>query len=266
LSGRLPLPAPPGMWSAGGFVGRETELRQVSARLRDAAQDAPSLVLLSGEPGIGKTRLATHAASGAYAQGSDVLFGRCSEQLSVPYEPWLQVLEHLVAHVPDAVLQAHVARHGGELDRLVPLLSRRMPDMPAPRRSDLETERYLLLSALTDLLRRAAQPRPLVLVLDDLQWADHPSLMSLRQLLLGAAARVTVIGTYRDSEVPAGHPLLELAAEAGKTVVVERLALKGLSDAEVLTSSRPSPATCWTGPGSRSPPRSGGRPTAIPSS
>jgi DNA-binding SARP family transcriptional activator/tetratricopeptide (TPR) repeat protein len=232
-SGRLPLPAPAGMWSTGAFVGREPELRQLSARLRDAAQNAPALVLLSGEPGIGKTRLATHAASRAHAQGSDVLFGRCSEQLSVPYEPWLPVLEHLVAHLPDDVLHAHLARHGGELDRIVPLLSRRLRDVPAPRRSDPETERYLLLSALVDLLRRAAQPRPLVLVLDDLHWADHPSLMSLRQLLLGAAAGVTVIGTYRDSEVPAGHPLLELAAEAGKTVSVERLALTGLSDAEV---------------------------------
>jgi hypothetical protein len=106
--------------------------------------------LISGEAGVGKTRLSTHLALQAHGQGATVLYGRCDEDLGVPYQPWAQALRHFVAEAPRAVLRAHVERHGGDLARLVPALGERVADLPAPRQSDPETERYLLYAAAGD--------------------------------------------------------------------------------------------------------------------
>ena len=139
------------------------------------------LALISGEAGVGKTRLSTHLALQVREEGATVLYGRCDEDLGVPYQPWGQALGYLVKEAPQDVIDAHVERFGSDLARLVPALRDRVPDLPPARQSDPETERYLLYAAAAGLLEGAGEEEPLLLILDDLHWADQPTLSLLRQ-------------------------------------------------------------------------------------
>ena len=141
------------------FVGRDVE-RSLMERSRSALRaGAQQVVLVSGEPGIGKSRLASLAAHGAHGEGFAVLWGACSEELAVPYEPWIAVCSQLVEHAPAELLERHVARHGGELARLARDLPRRLPGAPEPESSDPETERFLLFSAVVRCPRGAGGVR-----------------------------------------------------------------------------------------------------------
>jgi len=138
-------------------------------------------VLISGEPGIGKTRLATEAALAPAPRGPSSSTGAATKDPGLPYRPFVEALGHYVAHASPEAL-ADVCAHGGELVRFLPSLAERIEDMPPPRHSaDPETERYLLYGAVVNLLAGADQP--VVLVLDDLHWADKASLLLLRQLV-----------------------------------------------------------------------------------
>jgi class 3 adenylate cyclase/tetratricopeptide (TPR) repeat protein len=218
------------------FVGREAEREQLKQLLEQARAGGLRIVLLSGEPGIGKTRLACHAALEAHAEDATVLFGRSEEDLRVPYGPWAEALSHYVEHAPEAALRAHIARVGGEVARLVPALRRRLPDAPSPRETDLETERYLLFGAVADLLDEASRRAPVVLILDDLHWADKPSHALIKHLAVkGSEAALLVIGTYRDSDLTRGHPLAEILADLRKEEMVERIPLGGLQEQQVVS-------------------------------
>ena len=165
------------------FVGRDGE-RAVMERSRSQARaGARQVVLVSGEPGIGKSRLASFSGHGAHGEGFAVLWGACSEELAVPYEPWISVCSQLVEHAPSEVLERHVERHGGELARLTRELPRRLPEVPEPESSDPETERFLLFSAVAGALVELAASVPVCLVLDDLHWADSQSVALLKHVV-----------------------------------------------------------------------------------
>ena len=232
----FPLPARLGRPRGVGLIGRERE----QARLLDALKEAdtsgqPRVVLIGGEPGIGKTALVGEVARRARADGARVLYGRCDEDLAIPYQPWVEALRHLVVHAPSELLAAHVSARGGELARLVPQLAERVPDLP-PLRSDApEAEHYLLLGAVQDVLARASADSPVVLVLDDLHWADKPSIVVVRHLLTGdAGPRVLVLGTFRAADVAASHPLADLLTALHREVAADRLDLGGLDDTEIV--------------------------------
>src|SRR5205807_2599257 len=101
----------------------------------------------------------------------------------VPYQPWVQALAHLVKEGPQAVLDAHVESFGGDLARIVPALADRVPEVPPHRQSDPETERYLMYAAVAGLLAGASEREPLLVILDDLHWADSPTLSLLRHVV-----------------------------------------------------------------------------------
>jgi tetratricopeptide (TPR) repeat protein len=231
----LPLPPRLQEMPPGGFVGRNAERERLAELIRDAIDGSRRLALISGEPGIGKTRLATHAAFEARSHGALVLYGRCDEELAVPYGPWIEALTHYVEHGPEQVLHAHVERHGGELTRLVPALSARGSNVPAPRETDAETERYLLWGAVVGLLQEASSAEPLALVLDDLHWADKPTLQLLKHAVAqGQGMRVLMLGTYRESDLARGHPLSDALADLRREQGVERIALKGLGEQDIV--------------------------------
>jgi hypothetical protein len=230
----LPLPARLQGVPPASFVGREEEGERLRALFAEACEGKRRLVLLSGEPGIGKSRLSTHAAMEARAHGAVVLYGGSERELGVPYGPWVEALAHYVRDAPERVLQSHVERHGGEVARLAAALRERITDVPAPSETDPDTERYLLWGAVAGLLRDASADQPMVLILDDLHWADKPTLLLLKHVIAqGADIHALLIATYRESDLASGHPLADVLADLHRETGVERIALKGLDEPEI---------------------------------
>ena len=236
-TGTVPLPARLTLRPAVGVVGREIEMATITdASKRVAAGEGREVLLVSGEAGLGKTTIVADAARGAFDGGACVLFGHCEEDLATPYQLFAEAIGHYVTHAPEDQLLAHIEAHGSELMRLVPALASRIRDLPPSKATDSDTERYLLFAAVVGLLAKVSQHQPIVLVLDDLQWADKGSLLLLRHL--GAAEqamRVLILGVYRDSEVSQSHPLLETLAALHRQSNVARIELAGLDDSGVLS-------------------------------
>ncbi len=232
-----PMPLPAGLETApqAFLVGRETESAQLADALRLAALGHRRAVLLGGEPGIGKTALVGNLARQAHGLGARVLYGHCDEELGLAYQPFAEALGHYVVHCPVNELMDHVVSHGAGLARLVPELSRRVPESTPPPATDPEADRFLMFEAVTALLDRASRAAPVVLVLEDLHWATNTTLLMLRHLLRCASgARLLVVGTYRHTEIDLDHPLTATLADLRRLPgVVERIQLGGLSTAEV---------------------------------
>lgn len=233
---RVPLPRRLHGRPAAGLVGRSVELEALShASKRAAAGDGHEIAVVAGEAGLGKTTLVAEVARVAFDAGACVLFGHAEEDLATPYGLFTEALGHLVTHAPDDDLRAYVRDCGPDLARLVPVLTRRLPELAPPTDSEIETERYLLFAAVVGLIRHIAAQRPVVLVLDDLQWADTASLQLLRHVVdedLGL--RLLVLATFRDTEVGAGHPLVETLAALWRMERVTRVDLQGLDDRGVI--------------------------------
>jgi class 3 adenylate cyclase/tetratricopeptide (TPR) repeat protein len=218
------------------YVGRVAERERLATLWEAASGGLRQAALISGEPGIGKSRLATHTALELHGDGATVLYGHCDEELGAPYGAWIQALSHYVEHAPESTLDLHLERQGGELGRLVPALRRRRSDLAAPTTSDPETERYLLFSAVTGLLEQASAERPMVLVMDDLHWADKPTLALLKHVLLESAGfHLLLLGTYRESDLSRDHPLTGILADLRGVPGVERLPLQGLDLDDVVS-------------------------------
>ena len=163
-----------------------------------------------------------------------MLYGRCDEDLGIPYQPWSEAISHLVTHLPETLLADHVAARGGELARLVPDLANRVP-VPPSSSSDGASERYLLFGAVVDLLARVSATAPVVLLLDDLHWSDRQTVQLFRHVVSAdVPLRLLVLGTFRESDVGTDHPLAEALAALHRVPAVVRLALRGLGDDELL--------------------------------
>jgi DNA-binding CsgD family transcriptional regulator len=199
------------------FVGRAGELAALTADLDAAVGGRGGVVLVAGEPGIGKTRLSEELAVRAAARGAVVLWGRCWEGAGAPsFWPWVQVVRGYVqvrAGDP-ASLRHDLGAGAADIAQLVPAVHDCIPDLPVPPPLEPEAARFRLFDSLTAFLQTAAARRPLLLVLDDLHWADVPSLALLRFMsreLDGTGP--LVVGSYRQGEVDQGHPLLAAVAD-----------------------------------------------------
>ncbi|HEX5613871.1 MAG TPA: AAA family ATPase [Acidimicrobiia bacterium] len=234
---RVPLPTRlVGVASAElfGFFGRTTELADIELAAKAAADGETRVVLISGEPGIGKTSLVARAARDAHQRGARVLYGRCEEDLAVPYQPWIEALTFLAEHAPIDDITAHVEEHGSIAARLAPPIARRVTER-ANAAADPETERYLLLEAVAGLLQTCSATQPIVIVLDDLHWADSATLQLLRALLASPGRlSLLVLGTYRDTDLSRHHPFTALLADLRREPRASRCALEGLDDDELV--------------------------------
>ena len=217
------------------FVGRLTERARLTDAYKGALSGERQLMLIGGEPGIGKTALVQRFAEAVHVDGAIVLYGRSDEEVALPYRPWIEALTHLVMHLPIAVIQAHVAAREAHLVRLVPELRQRMPDLGPVPALEPEAERYLVFGSVVDLVARASLLAPIVIVLDDLHWVDKPSLQLLRHVVASAdSLRLLVVGTFR-SDVGLDHPLSEALAALHREPHVDRFSLRGLDDDDLLS-------------------------------
>jgi len=233
----IPLQARLAYTPSTGVIGRDSEFAKLEDALKRVTEgEGRQLVLISGEAGLGKTTLAAGAARHARDVGAGALLGRCDEDVASPYRPFVEALSHYVANAREELLRSHVRSHGAGLVRLIPALGERLGELPSAESSDPDAERYLFFGAVVGLLAEASANQPLVLVLDDLQWADTPSLQLLRHLVTSdEIPRVLIVGIYRESELSAAHPLLGALASFRREPSVSRIELKGLDDGAVLT-------------------------------
>ncbi|HEY7255050.1 MAG TPA: AAA family ATPase [Solirubrobacterales bacterium] len=232
--GGIPLPPRLSRVPRSGFVGRLDERAQLAEVAAAAEAGHRQLALISGEPGVGKSRLAAQVAIDLHSRGAAVLFGRSTEDVDPPHRPWAEALSHYVEHAQQAVLERHVERHGGELLRLAPGLADRVADVPQPRNTDAETERYLLRAAAIGMFVEAARQQEVVVILDDVQWADSQSLALLKHLVSATAdCELLVLGTHRESELTRGHPLNQVLGDLRREEGVRRIALTGLETDDV---------------------------------
>lgn len=216
----------------GPFVGREDELERLSAAWRTAVAGGTNAMLIAGEPGVGKTRLAGEWCRRAYDEGALIVYGRCDEDLGAPYQPFAEALRALVPCLGAGGLGG--LRGAEALLTLVPGLADLVPDLAAPTRADPDTERYALFDAVVALLAMASASAPVVLVLDDLHWAAKPTLLLLRHLLrFGEHARMQIIGTYRSTDLDRSHPLAAMLADLHRDGTANRLGLSGLDEDDV---------------------------------
>ena len=216
----------------GACVGRRRELKQLVRDLDAVRFGERRVVLLTGEPGIGKTRLAAEAGLAAHARGALVLYGRTDEGLASPYQAFAEALGHLVSNAPAAVLES-AGPALGKLASLVPAARER--GAAAAPKDGHGGERYVLFGAVGSLLSAASARQPVVLVLDDLHWADVPTVLLLNHLLaIPGRPRVMVIATCRPVEPSQGTELFASLAQLRRDERVAELELEGLSEGDVL--------------------------------
>ena len=220
-------------------IGRARELELLAAETALAGASGLRTVIVEGEAGIGKTTVLGAFARAVRGEGSAaVLYGRCQDGPAVPLEPFRSLIGHVVEHAPADVLRAHTARCGGHLIRIAPRLASRV-ELPGAGVSDDATERHLLFEAVSDLLRRLAAISPLVVVLDDVQWAEPTAVQLLRYLgraLVNAPVLLVLLARDTDERRPRElrAALAELERRPGR-----RICLGGFGDDELagLTAS-----------------------------
>jgi eukaryotic-like serine/threonine-protein kinase len=216
---------------AGGvFVGRERELDEMREALEDSLGGRGHLMLLVGEPGIGKTRTAEELATYAQVRGARVHWGRCHEGEGAPaYWPWAQALRSYVRDADPVGLAWELGPSAPEVAQLVPEVRERIGDVADPPDLEPDQARFRLFDSITTFLRNAAGSRPLVIVLDDLHWADEPSLLLLKFVARNLSdVGLLILGTYRDVELGRHHPLAQTLAELGEIEQTRRVTLRGL--------------------------------------
>ncbi len=182
------------------FVGRERIRRRLRVMLERAHRGQGGVALITGEPGIGKTRLATEVGAEARQRGFQVLAGHCYDNPGdVPYMPWVEIVESLTRHLGPGKAMELMGANAPALAQMVPELRRMCSDIALPVTLPADQQRRHLLSSVRDFLETAARVRPLALVFEDLQWADESTVTLFEHLAEWIEPiAALVVGTCRD--------------------------------------------------------------------
>lgn len=217
------------------FVGRERELNALVQRVATAELGQGGVVLISGDPGVGKSRLVAEIATRARTKGWHVLVGRAYDIEGMPpYLPFVEALREHFRGLGDEELSLHASAISSELAALIPEAGRGVAkEALSSSQTEPEAERYRLFESLCDLLlkiSRAPAHHGLLLALDDLHWADRSTLLLFVHLARKlAGARLLVVGTYRTAEVAPDRPIFDALAELSRERLHARLHLLGFS-------------------------------------
>lgn len=214
-----------------GFFGRGPELDIVhEARKLAHATQRCQIVFVAGEAGMGKTALVAQVARTAHAEGTIVLFGHASEDVGVAYQPWIELVSNLVRDGDPGLVAGLRPAQRAALAGQIPEI-----DSETERGSDLDTERLLLWEGTSELMAGASHLAPVMVILDDLHWADTASLQLLRHVIGSTTPMdMTIACTYRDTDLQRGDPLNKLLTDLHREANVTRVTLRGLEDDELV--------------------------------
>ncbi len=217
------------------FVGREEERAELRRLMEQAIAGHGSIVLIRGEPGVGKTRLAQELVLEARACGMVDRTGRCYEMEGAPpYIPFIEMIQQAIGVGDPIALRAVFGDSAGELARIVPELRRIYDDIPPPLELPPEQERLYLFNSVREFVERASRIVPLLLVLDDLHWADDATLLLVQHIAQQQdQMAVLTVATYRDIELDAARPLAQTLESLLRQRLARRIALKPLPEASV---------------------------------
>jgi len=216
------------------FVAREAERTDLSRLLERTLAGQGGLALVGGEPGVGKTRLARELMREAHERACLCLTGRCFEMEGTPpFAPFIESMEEAVRLVPQST-RAALGDVAGEIAAIVPSLRRTFGDIPASPEVSADLQRRLVFGAYLEYFRRAARKTPIVLLLDDLHWADEPTLQLVGHLAPHLSSmRVLIVGTYRDVELNVRRPFAKTLEGLVRQRLAVRLSLRRLSESGV---------------------------------
>ena len=226
--------APPGsrlLLERAPFVGRDGERAELRSLIARTKAGTGAVVIVGGEPGVGKTRLAEELAVRCARDNFQTFIGHCYERGAQPYIPIVEALEQALslAGSPDA-FRDFLGQEAPEVSRLLPKLRRLYPDLPPPLDLPPEQERRYLFNSVCDVVDRAARLAPMLLVIDDAQWADEPTLLLLTHLAerVGEIPLLMVM-LYRDIDLQSGSPLARALDELTRRRLARRIRLERLS-------------------------------------
>jgi len=217
------------------FIGRQRELAILATALDQALSGRGQMVMLAGDPGIGKTRLAQELASNAHSLGAKVLWGWCYEHAGAPpYWPYVHPIRNYIETADAHQLIAQIGSGGPAICEIVPELRAKLPDVGQLLAAEPEQARFRLFDSLTTFLKNASQDQPILFVMDDLHWADEPSLLLLEFLSKEISrSPLLIVGTYRDLELTRDHPLTRTLGSLARESRFQRVKLGGLTCQEI---------------------------------
>ena len=232
------------------FVGREAERAVLRRLLERALGREGGVAMIGGALGVGKTRIAAEFAVEAAKRGFIMLVGSCYDrENSLPFNPFVEILESAMSQSPSQeAFRAALGDDAAEMTRLMPQLRRLFPDIPQPLEISPEQSRRILFNAVVELLGRTAATGPMLLLLEDLHWADEGTL-SLLNHIARAISRMPVlmVGTFRDNEIDSAGPFARTLDELLRIHMLERIGLRGLPQhavaemIEALSGKKPPP-------------------------
>jgi DNA-binding NarL/FixJ family response regulator len=223
-----PLPARVASARQGPLVGRRVELETLESVWSEVTSGRRQVVFVGGEPGAGKSRLIAEAAGALHDSGAAVLIGSNGADAGVPYQPFAEMLDHLFSEAPEGALADLVAERGSELQRLSPQVRRHCPDPRDLVAGTVEVRRDLF-DAVVSLFRSMAVPRPLALMVDDLHWAQLPTVAMLEHVVQACSeSQILVVAAFRTNAPDRSDELAGRMADLHRLDGIRRIDLSGL--------------------------------------